>query len=666
MVYSSEVIEHVADPYGFLAPLCQVLKPDGVLVLTTPDIEGINTDRELDSMIPLVSPGSHLVLFSKTGLQKTLRRSGFKHVKVHCNGDTLIAYGSNKPLNLQNNTSDGLALYSKYLNKQITDFKEHNQLFTGFCGRLIKEQVNAAEYPKAAKSLEKLTTHWRSVFNIDLNRPEQLVFPDPEAMSFEKFANLIPFNICSTLYHSGVLALNHGKDMDKALKFFESCRHSADILHKALHKVNVVDMENRLLSGLADALAIGLSANDKPELAAKRLRIAQESPIHDQCKAAYFNAELDVFSAAANTGKWETARPFADNIAQALQRDGIKSERERSAATGLAMLALNDDFDRKSGIFWLQMALSDAPKKPPWTALRAVWGDHAAARGAELLAKGGQQELAKDIEQISAGLLARPAKKTDASVLIALARLHKDTDNNTCLQFLKRALRVTSGKIAIDLKQQIADTEIQIFLQAVNDRDVKTIGKLREQMEVVTKGNQVPQSLLFALGIDYLNRMKDPVAASKWLKLANKGSDEQLRQEASNALKISRQQIRDQLVDASNLGKYSKIGKLQKSIDPDDKDPQVLYALAMYYLNHKNQPELAVEKFAQAAQLTGDEKLRDQALFHQSLSLARSGKSAQAKQVANRLFDDENRTITSILSSRRNELDAEIRGKIRT
>jgi len=663
VIYSSEVIEHVINPDGFLAPILRTLKSDGVLVLTTPDIAGISNDRELESLLPLVSPGSHLVLFSKEGLRITLQRAGFAYVNVLSNGDTLVAYGASNPPDHRPAPADQGSVYRNYLQKQVNEFKNHNQLFTGFCGRLIKEQVNVAQYKKAQNNLQSLLEHWQKTFQLDLTKPEELVLPDPDTFCFEEFASKIPFNLCAVLYHAGVLALNHHHDTAKAIAFFDAATKAHKILHQALRKVNVVDIENLILADLATALSIGLGANENPERAAKRLREAQQGIIPDQCKIAYFNAEMDIFSSAANTGKWDIARPLSKTIDMALRKSGVTNDRERSAATGLAMLALNDAFDRKAGLFWLQMALINAPKKPPWTELRGVWGDHAAARGAELLAKAGLQELEKWADSISAGLLNRPVKANDLGVLIALAKLYKATDIDKYLMFLKRALRVAKAEIRIDLKQQIAAANTELFLQAVASNNIKTIEKLRPEAQANAETEQVPQAMLFALGLDDLNRVGVPALACKWLSLASEGSDADLCAEAKTALTIAQQQISDQIIDASNKGEYAKIASLVKCLSSSDKDSKVLYALAMCNLNYDNKPKQAAAKFAKAAVLSQSGELRDLALFHQSLALAWAGEADEAKYIADALFDDTNKTRNSALQARRAELEAEIKGE---
>jgi 2-polyprenyl-3-methyl-5-hydroxy-6-metoxy-1,4-benzoquinol methylase len=78
-VWSTEVIEHVLDVHGFLSEINRVLKPNGLLVLTTPYHGGLKNllislmkfDRHFDP------EGSHIRFFDRKGLERCLRKAGF-------------------------------------------------------------------------------------------------------------------------------------------------------------------------------------------------------------------------------------------------------------------------------------------------------------------------------------------------------------------------------------------------------------------------------------------------------------------------------------------------------------------------------------------------------------------------------------------------------------
>ncbi len=85
LVWSSEVIEHVADTARWLSEVRRVLAPAGRLLLTTPNhgrlrlaIGGIERYSE-----PL---GDHLHLYSRRSLQQLLREFGFAAIDVRTGG----------------------------------------------------------------------------------------------------------------------------------------------------------------------------------------------------------------------------------------------------------------------------------------------------------------------------------------------------------------------------------------------------------------------------------------------------------------------------------------------------------------------------------------------------------------------------------------------------
>jgi len=85
-VWCSEVIEHVFDVHAFLSEINRSLKPDGLLVLTTPHhgriknllISLFKFDRHFDPEHP------HIRYFDRAGLERCLKRAGFE--PVSCQG----------------------------------------------------------------------------------------------------------------------------------------------------------------------------------------------------------------------------------------------------------------------------------------------------------------------------------------------------------------------------------------------------------------------------------------------------------------------------------------------------------------------------------------------------------------------------------------------------
>ena len=91
-VMANQVIEHIADPSHFISEARRILRPGGVLVLTTPNIRYVKHIGRLVVMGlgPCTGNGEaidaaryygHLHYFTHTDLRTLLVRSGFRHVR---------------------------------------------------------------------------------------------------------------------------------------------------------------------------------------------------------------------------------------------------------------------------------------------------------------------------------------------------------------------------------------------------------------------------------------------------------------------------------------------------------------------------------------------------------------------------------------------------------
>jgi 2-polyprenyl-3-methyl-5-hydroxy-6-metoxy-1,4-benzoquinol methylase len=77
-----ETIEHVLDPPGMLRAVRRLMRPRGLLVLTTPNWEAL-TRHALGRQWAVISPAEHLYYFSEATLTAMLTRAGFSWVHYH-------------------------------------------------------------------------------------------------------------------------------------------------------------------------------------------------------------------------------------------------------------------------------------------------------------------------------------------------------------------------------------------------------------------------------------------------------------------------------------------------------------------------------------------------------------------------------------------------------
>lgn len=82
LVWASEVIEHVADTEGWVNEVRRVLRPGGLLLVTTPRVERLH--------VPPDPRGQHLRFYSRSSLGALLSDMGFAEVDVTAHGEELL------------------------------------------------------------------------------------------------------------------------------------------------------------------------------------------------------------------------------------------------------------------------------------------------------------------------------------------------------------------------------------------------------------------------------------------------------------------------------------------------------------------------------------------------------------------------------------------------
>jgi SAM-dependent methyltransferase len=85
VVTMSELVEHLPDPRPFLQRASEVLRPGGVLYLTTPHGRGLS-GRILGPTWSVMKPPEHLHLYSTRSLALCLRRAGFDDISIYTQG----------------------------------------------------------------------------------------------------------------------------------------------------------------------------------------------------------------------------------------------------------------------------------------------------------------------------------------------------------------------------------------------------------------------------------------------------------------------------------------------------------------------------------------------------------------------------------------------------
>jgi len=95
VVVMFEVVEHLFEPRRVLEDVHRVLRPGGILMLSTPNFDAFSRFA-LGSSWAVLSPGEHLYYFTRRTLQAILKTAGFQDVQFHQN---LSGWGAFEAMN---------------------------------------------------------------------------------------------------------------------------------------------------------------------------------------------------------------------------------------------------------------------------------------------------------------------------------------------------------------------------------------------------------------------------------------------------------------------------------------------------------------------------------------------------------------------------------------
>jgi 2-polyprenyl-3-methyl-5-hydroxy-6-metoxy-1,4-benzoquinol methylase len=169
-VHSSEVIEHVPDVDQFVATVAAYMKPDGVLLLTTPNGQAVrgrdDVEREWEEAL---SAGNHINILSPQSMEMVLRRNGMAAVQILPQGGTsgrkhliTVASRSPRPLPLlpvpwhQLDTKSFVRSYLAHLIARREQAGKEDFVYRGALYRLFELLVNHGDFAEAESIISKL------------------------------------------------------------------------------------------------------------------------------------------------------------------------------------------------------------------------------------------------------------------------------------------------------------------------------------------------------------------------------------------------------------------------------------------------------------------------------------------------------------------------------
>ena len=334
----SEVLEHVAEPHALLAAIRDRLSPDGILVLSTPNLALVRPETEEGALGRALSPGLHVMLYNRRALVRILEGAGFAAVRVDESPETLRAFAACSPAALERlrpvDPSAERALLRSYFADRAASAPPASSLACGFAYRHFKECVNAGLHEEAAASRIQLARIYRERFGLDLEAP------DLEA------GGTIPFNLTGALFFSGILELNGFGRPDRAAGCFAAAVAAGTLLQGRQNPFGLCDGETEaLVAQSRKHLPMALAATE-PERAVREIEALERAAPGDSLPSSLLaEARAQTFIRLVNAGAYDEAERLASRLAPGIAarlEDGGEIDAEAlDSLYCLGMLALH-------------------------------------------------------------------------------------------------------------------------------------------------------------------------------------------------------------------------------------------------------------------------------------------------------------------------------------
>ena len=272
LLYGSEVIEHVATPHAFLKICRAHLAPGGILVLTTPDGDSVRPDVSPAILMPILSPGHHLILFSADALRDSALAAGFAFAQIVRRDHGLVLYAADRPLAIDPSARLDRGLYRRYLTDLLGQAGRPDDLRTGIRYRLFKDLVNSAHHEAALVCFDEIVADCRTRFNFELDPSAAAALAPSIRTGATRGTFPAPFCLPGLLFFRGMIAINASSRPADAVAWFDAAAVSASAFRAAYQIVGIDDGETGAIDHDAPELAILALCHSDPDLAIIRMR----------------------------------------------------------------------------------------------------------------------------------------------------------------------------------------------------------------------------------------------------------------------------------------------------------------------------------------------------------------------------------------------------------
>ena len=311
VVMGSEVIEHVTSPSAFVRTLRAMLKPGGVLVLTTPNGADIGPDTAPGIIIPLLSPSLHLVIQNQRSLGTLLKQAGFLHVEVQVDSHSLVAFASDVPLDLEEDHDTLRHAFRSHLERRAAAMDPATDLFVAYAGRAFTESVNDDDMDAADRAWSLLIPACRARYGLSIDAMSVLP-PAVATCSLEEMARLVPLDLGALFYARAIRRLKGGTPRAALEALFLLSAEAAAAMRRALGELAMEDGQTEDIGWTSHAEAL-LCAADAGDLNLPA-RIAALPPAPNGGQPRTRTIAFRAMTNLVNAGKYLPARALVRDL----------------------------------------------------------------------------------------------------------------------------------------------------------------------------------------------------------------------------------------------------------------------------------------------------------------------------------------------------------------
>ena len=332
LILASEVVEHVTEPLSFVQMLGRRLAPKGTLVLTTPAAEVVSPGEPETEALAAMSPGFHVFVASRDGLELLLRRAGFAAVAVTRERGTLRAAASHDPeaaLGLSNGVSMVTTELERYYRTRSRLRPPSSALANGMATRHVRSLVGRGAFAAAVDAAHLMIEALRQRHGLDLDDPAAT----REAIDG---GHEIPWNLAGAAFALGMLDLLHHGRPARAAELFTVARQAVDCWERTAGILDLDSVDLRFQAPAHRALAL---AQVRPDLA---VEAALELGGYIDSSGALAARSLAVrqsrvYVELVARGHYDLGGPFTSLVADRARRLA-QSDDDEARATGLDAL----------------------------------------------------------------------------------------------------------------------------------------------------------------------------------------------------------------------------------------------------------------------------------------------------------------------------------------